>query len=63
MEWLAAMCTHIPNRGEQIVRYYGYYSSVSRGKRQRAVNTFNYYRLKDCMNLENKKNNITGRKK
>ncbi len=38
MEWLAVMCTHVPNRGEQIVRYYGYYSSVSRGKRQRAGN-------------------------
>jgi len=35
MEWLAAMCTHIPNRGEQMVRYYGYYSNVSRGKRQK----------------------------
>jgi len=34
LEWLAAMCSHIPNRGEQIVRYYGYYSNVSRGKRQ-----------------------------
>jgi len=34
MEWLAAMCSHIPNRGEQMVRYYGYYSNVSRGKRQ-----------------------------
>jgi len=22
-EWLAAMCSHIPNRGEQMVRYYG----------------------------------------
>ena len=32
-EWLAAMCSHIPNRGEQMVRYYGYYSNVSRGKR------------------------------
>ena len=21
MEWLAAMCLHIPNRGEQMVRY------------------------------------------
>lgn len=21
MEWLAAMCSHIPNRGEQMVRY------------------------------------------
>jgi hypothetical protein len=22
LEWLAAMCTHIPGRGEQMVRYY-----------------------------------------
>jgi hypothetical protein len=34
LEWLAAMCSHIPNRGEQMVRYYGFYSNVSRGKRQ-----------------------------
>ena len=34
-EWLAAMCSHIPNRGEQMVRYYGYYSNVSRGNRQK----------------------------
>ena len=33
LEWLAAMCSHIPNRGEQMVRCYGYYSNVSRGKR------------------------------
>ena len=25
------MCSHIPDRGEQMVRYYGYYSNVSRG--------------------------------
>ena len=35
MEWMAAMCSHIPNRGEQMVRYYGSYSNVSRGKRQK----------------------------
>jgi hypothetical protein len=40
LEWLAAMCSHIPNRGEQMVRYYGYYSNVSRGKRQKKVNDF-----------------------
>jgi len=34
LEWLAAMCSHIPNRGEQMVRYCGFYSNVSRGKRQ-----------------------------
>jgi hypothetical protein len=34
LKWLAAMCSHIPNRGEQMVRYYGYYSNVCRGNRQ-----------------------------
>jgi len=33
LEWLAAMCSHVPDKGEQMVRYYGYYSNVSRGKR------------------------------
>jgi len=32
LEWLAAMCSHVPNKGEQMVRYYGYYSNVTRGK-------------------------------
>jgi hypothetical protein len=35
LEWLAAMCSHVPNKGEQMVRYYGYYSNVCRGKRQK----------------------------
>ena len=35
MEWLAAMCSHVPNRGEQMVRYYGYYSNVSHGRRKK----------------------------
>jgi len=30
LECLAAMYSHIPNKGEQMVRYYGYYSNVSR---------------------------------
>jgi hypothetical protein len=34
-EWLAAMCSHVPNRGEQMVRYYGWYSNVARGKREK----------------------------
>ena len=34
LEWMAAMCSHIPDRGEQMVRYYGSYSNVSRGKRK-----------------------------
>jgi len=24
LEWLANLCSHIPNRGEQMVRYYGF---------------------------------------
>jgi len=36
LEWLAAMCSHVPDKGEQMVRYYGYYSNVCRGKRQEA---------------------------
>lgn len=36
LEWLAAMSSHIPNKGEQMVRYYGYYSNVARGKRKKA---------------------------
>src|SRR4030042_4706455 len=27
------MCSHVPNRGEQRVRYYGWHSNVTRGKR------------------------------
>ena len=33
--WLAAMCSHVPNKGEQMVRYYGHYSDVARGKRKK----------------------------
>ena len=35
LEWLAAMCSRIPNKGEQMVRYYGYYSNVSRGRQKK----------------------------
>ena len=31
LEWLAAMCY----KGELLVRYYGYYSNVSSGKRKK----------------------------
>ncbi|MBC8441861.1 MAG: transposase [Deltaproteobacteria bacterium] len=36
LEWIAAMCSHVPNKGEQMVRYYGHYSNVSRGRRKKA---------------------------
>ncbi len=31
LDWLAAMTSHIPDQGEQMVRYHGFYSNVSRG--------------------------------
>ncbi len=34
LEWLAAMCSHVPNKGQQMVRYFGFYSNVARGKRK-----------------------------
>jgi len=36
LDWIAEITTHIPNKGEQLVRYYGAYSNVSRGKRKKA---------------------------
>ena len=36
LDWLAALAAHIPNQGEHLVRYYGWYSNVSRGKRKKA---------------------------
>ncbi len=35
MDWILAITAQIPNKGEQLVRYYGYYSNVSRGKRRK----------------------------
>lgn len=36
LDWLAQLTTHIPNRREQMVRYYGYYSNKARGMRKKA---------------------------
>jgi len=33
---LAQLVTHVPNKGEQMVRYYGFYSNKSRGLRKKA---------------------------
>ena len=34
-DWLAQLCAHIPDRFEHLVRYAGWYSNRSRGKRRR----------------------------
>ena len=36
LDWLARLVTHIPTKGEQMVRYYGFYSNKSRGLRKKA---------------------------
>ena len=36
LDFLAAVTAHIPDRREHMVRYYGWYSSVKRGKRRKA---------------------------
>ena len=36
LEWIAAMCSDVPNKGEQIVTYYGFYSNMARGKRKKS---------------------------
>ncbi len=36
LDWLALLTTHIPNKNEQMVRYYGYYSNKARGLRKKA---------------------------
>ncbi|MEW6187874.1 MAG: response regulator [Thermodesulfobacteriota bacterium] len=35
LDWLAVMASPIPDQREQMVRYYGFYSNVSRGLRQK----------------------------
>jgi hypothetical protein len=35
LDWLALIISHIPRHGEQMVRYYGYYSNAARGKRRK----------------------------
>lgn len=35
IDWLAQLTTHIPNKGEQMCRYYGHYSNKSRGMRKK----------------------------
>ncbi|MFH2064711.1 MAG: transposase [Pseudomonadota bacterium] len=36
LDWLAQLTTHIPDKREYTVRYYGYYSNKSRGLRKKA---------------------------
>jgi len=35
IEWMAALISHIPDRGAQTTRYLGYYSNAARGKQKK----------------------------
>jgi len=47
LEWMAALCSHIPDQGEQMLRYYGYYSSVTRGRLKKEESGLECYILED----------------
>ncbi|MCE5330026.1 IS91 family transposase, partial [bacterium] len=34
---IASICSHIPNRNEQMVRHMGFYSNVCRGRRKKDI--------------------------
>ena len=36
LEWLVVVRSHVPIKGEQMVRCYGFYSNAARGKRKKA---------------------------
>ena len=36
LDWIAAVTAHIPNKGEHMLRYYGWFSNVNRGRRKNA---------------------------
>ena len=35
VDFIASLCSHIPNKNEQMLRYLGFYSNVCRGRRKR----------------------------
>lgn len=42
LEWMAALVSHIPDRGGQTVRYYGYYSNVTRSRLKKKMVSQNF---------------------
>ena len=35
IDFIASLASHVPNMGEQTVRYFGYYSNACRGRRKK----------------------------
>jgi len=47
LEWLAALVSHIPDRGGQTLRYYGLYSNVTRGRLKKEDGEPQYHIIED----------------
>ena len=47
LDWIAAVTSHIPDKGQQMVRYYGYYSNVKRGKNRKKSIIPEYLNIKE----------------
>jgi len=47
LEWMAALVSHIPDRGGQTVRYLGRYSNVTRGRLKKEENGPQYHIIED----------------
>jgi hypothetical protein len=48
LDWLARLVTHIPNKGEQMVKYYGHYSNKSRGLRKKEEHIHKSSECNEC---------------
>jgi len=47
LEWMAALIYHIPDRGAQMVHYYGYYSNATRGRLKKEDSQPEYHIIED----------------
>ena len=47
LEWMAALVSHIPDRGAQTVHYYGHYSNATRGRLKKEVTEPEYHIIED----------------
>jgi len=47
LEWMAALVSHIPDRGGQTVRYLGHYSNVTRGRLKKEDGQPEYHIIED----------------
>lgn len=47
LEWMAALVSHIPDRGAQTVHYYGRYSNATRGKLKKEDTEPQYHIIED----------------